>query len=71
MPRIDRIHFAWDVQTGKNVCGATGGGIYLYLTPTVDLITGPVFFFDKDLQPGGASWMWSIQLDADIDFTAD
>jgi hypothetical protein len=65
---IDKILFTWDVQTGKNALGATGGGAYLYFTPAIDLLTGPVFFFDKDLQPGASSWMWSVQLDVDLDF---
>jgi hypothetical protein len=65
-PLIDRIHFTWDIQSGKNVFGATGGGVYFYVTPTVDVLTGPVFFFDENLQPGGASWMWSMQVDVDI-----
>jgi hypothetical protein len=66
VPVIDRIHFTWDVQSGKNVYGATGGGVYFYVTPAVDVLTGPVFFFDGDLQPGGSSWMWSMQVDVDI-----
>jgi hypothetical protein len=68
VPLIDHLAFTWDLQTGDNVLGATGGGVYFYLTPTVDVLTGPVFFFDKDLQPGQTDWMWSIQLDADISF---
>jgi hypothetical protein len=67
VPVIDRIHLTWDVQTGRNVFGATGGGAYFYVTPAVDVLMGPVFFFEKDLQPGGSSWMWSIQLDVDLD----
>lgn len=66
VPAIDRIHLTWDIQTGKNVFGATGGGAYFYVTPTVDVLTGPVFFFDEDLQPGGSSWMWSLQVDVDL-----
>ena len=69
--RIDHINFAWDVQTGENVVGATGGGICLYLTPAVSILTGPTFFFDEGLQPGGAGMMWSIQLDADVSFLGD
>ena len=69
VPRLDKVLLAWDVQTGENVLGATGGGIYLYFTPTVDLLVGPVFFFDERLQPGGADWMWSIQLDVDVPLT--
>ena len=71
VPKIDKILFAWDVQTGKNVLGATGGGVYVYLTPAIDLLTGPVFFFDQALQPGGSSWMWSLQIDIDVDLTKD
>lgn len=69
VPLIEKLQFAWDLQTGKNAFGATGGGAYFYLTPAIDLLMGPVFFFDGDLQPGGADWMWSIQFDADIDLT--
>jgi hypothetical protein len=65
-PLIDKIILAWDVQTGENVLGATGGGIYVYFTPSIDLLTGPVFFFEKDLQPGRSSWLWSVQLDVDV-----
>lgn len=67
VPVIDHLVFTWDVQTGHNALGATGGGAYLYLTPAVDLLTGPVFFFEGALQPGGAAWMWSLQLDVDLD----
>lgn len=66
VPLIDTIHLTWDIQSGKNVFGATGGGVSFYVTPTIDVLTGPVFFFDKDLQPGGSSWMWSMQLDVDV-----
>lgn len=67
VPVIDRIVFTWDIQSGHNALGATGGGAYFYVTPSVDLLTGPVFFFERDLQPGGSSWMWSLQLDVDLD----
>jgi hypothetical protein len=66
-PLIDKLILTWDIQTGRNVLGATGGGVYVYLTPTIDLLTGPVFFFEKELQPGGSSWLWSLQLDVDLD----
>jgi hypothetical protein len=68
-PGLDKLQLAWDIQTGENVLGATGVGLYAYLTPAIDLLVGPVFFFDPDLQPGGSDWMWSVQFDADIDFT--
>ena len=63
---LKKINLAADVQTGKNVLGAGGLGAYFYFTDTISLLTGPVWFFDKDLQPGGRSWMWTVQLDVDI-----
>ena len=65
VPRIDKIILAWDIQTGKNALGATGGGAYIYFTPAVDLLIGPIFFFEDELQPGGS--LWSVQLDIDLD----
>ncbi len=70
VPRIDKIVLAWDIQTGKNVLGATGGGAYLYFTPAVDLLIGPVFFFEDELQPGGSKSLWTVQLDVDLDLSA-
>ena len=68
--RIDKIILAWDVQTGKNVLGATGGGAYVYFTPAIDLLIGPVFFFEDRLQPGGSKSLWTVQLDIDLDLLA-
>lgn len=68
VPYLDHINLVADVQTGDNVWGAAGGGVYVYFTPKIDLILGPVFFFDGDLQPGGSDWTWSVQLDIDVDF---
>jgi hypothetical protein len=55
------------VQSGANALGATGGGLAIYFTPTIDLILGPVFFFEHSLQPAGSDLMWSVQLDIDLD----
>jgi hypothetical protein len=66
VPSIDKLQLAWDVQTGKNVFGATGGGLYVYFTPAIDLLIGPVFFFDHELQPAGARTLWSVQFDAGV-----
>jgi len=67
-----KINFFADVQTGKNAFGAVGGGVGIYFTPSIDILTGPVFFLDKGVQPPydgvGSSFMWSVQLDVDIDF---
>ena len=74
-PGLNKIVFMADVQTGKNAFGAWGAGLGLYFTPAIDILTGPVFFFDsaKTAQIGvsGAKnpdWLWTIQLDVDIDF---
>jgi hypothetical protein len=63
---LKKLNFAADVQTGKNVLGAGGPGLYIYFTDTISLLTGPVFFFDKDLQPGGRRMLWTFQLDVDV-----
>lgn len=70
VPLIDKVVFAWDIQTGHNSLGATGGGATLYITPAVGLLMGPVYFFEPELQPGGSRWMWSMQLDVDVDLLA-
>jgi hypothetical protein len=67
VPLIDKIAFCWDIQTGHSAAGATGAAVYAYFTPAISLETGPVFFFEKELQPGGSEWMWSMQLDIDLD----
>jgi hypothetical protein len=64
---LDKISFCWDIQTGHSAAGATGVAMYAYFTPSISLETGPVFFFEKELQPDGSSWMWSMQLDVDLD----
>jgi hypothetical protein len=65
-PWLQKINVAGDVQTGKNVFGAVGGGLYFYFTDKVDLLTGPVYFFDPGSQPGGRQWFWTVQLDIDL-----
>ena len=54
------------MQTGKNVLGAWGFGTNVYFADNVSLLVGPVFFLDKNLQPGGSKYMWTAQLDIDI-----
>jgi len=66
IPGLKKIVAVADVQTGKNALGARGFGLYFYFTDTIDLLTGPVFFFDGDLQPGKSSFLWTVQLDIDV-----
>ena len=61
-----KIGFAADIQTGKNILGAWGVGSNIFFADHVSLLTGPVFFLDKNLQPGGQGFMWTMQLDIDI-----
>ena len=63
---LKKINFTADVQTGKNVLGAGGFGVYFHFTDTIDLLTGPVFFFDEALQPGGRRMLWTVQVDVDV-----
>ena len=41
----------------------------IYFTPSIDILTGPIFFMNRAAQPGNQAVMWSIQLDVDIDFS--
>jgi hypothetical protein len=68
-PGLDKIVFLADVATGKNWLGAVGGGIGIYFTPAIDILTGPVFFLDRDYYEAsyGTDWLWSVQLDVDFD----
>jgi hypothetical protein len=63
---LKKVNLTADVQTGRNVLGAGGVGVYLYFTDTISLLTGPVWFFDKALQPGGRNTLWTFQIDVDV-----
>jgi hypothetical protein len=70
IPGLKKIVPVADVQTGRNVFGAAGGGLVLYFTDAIDVITGPVFFLDHRLQPGGRTFFWTVQLDIDVTLLA-
>jgi hypothetical protein len=63
---LKKIDLAADIQTGKNILGGGGFGVYFYFNDYVSLLIGPVFYTDKALQPGGASHLWTTQIDVDI-----
>ena len=69
LPGLNKLVFGADLATGKNWFGAAGGGVALYFTPSVSLLTGPVFFLDGDYADAtyGTDFMWTFQLDVDID----
>lgn len=50
---LKKINIVGDIQTGNNVLGAWGFGTNVYFADNVSLLVGPVFFLDKNLQPGG------------------
>jgi hypothetical protein len=68
LPGLKKLLVVADVQTGKNAFGAAGGGVYFYFNDNIDVLTGPVYFFDGASQPDGKNWMWTVQLDVDIPF---
>jgi hypothetical protein len=70
-PGLQKIALMADLQTGKNAFGAVGGGIGLYFTPAIDVLTGPVYFLDPKAMASGPlhpNWLWTVQLDVDVDF---
>jgi hypothetical protein len=69
LPGLNKIVLLADYSSGKNWFGAVGGGLAVYFTPAIDVITGPVFFTDKTFYRDtyGTDWMWTVQLDVDFD----
>jgi hypothetical protein len=63
---LEKLVFAADIQTGKNVLGGGGVGVYAFFNDYVSLLVGPVFYTDNKLQPGGSHHLWTTQLDVDI-----
>lgn len=66
---LQKVNLFGDFATGKNWFGAAGVGVGFYFTPAVDVLTGPVWYFDQDLAKGiyGSDFVWSVQLDVDFD----
>ena len=64
---LKKIVPAADFQSGNNALGAVGGGLYFYFTDAIDLLVGPVFFLERDVQPGKADWLFTAQIDVDFD----
>jgi hypothetical protein len=66
---LQKINAFGDFATGKNWFGAVGVGVGFYFTPAIDVLTGPVWYSDKNLakQIYGSDFVWSVQLDVDLD----
>ncbi|MBI5443313.1 MAG: hypothetical protein HY900_19125 [Deltaproteobacteria bacterium] len=56
----NRVVLAADYASGKNAIGGGGAGVYYFFTKDVSLLTGPVWFNDKDFN---GKWKWTVQLD--------
>jgi hypothetical protein len=57
---FNRFVVAADYASGKNVIGGGGVGLYVYFTPDIDLLVGPVWFNDARLN---GDYKWTVQLD--------
>jgi hypothetical protein len=63
------VSFGVDYQSGDNLFGALGAAAVFYFTDAVSLLTGPVIFNNKYSATGGVTnFLWTVQLDVDIDF---
>lgn len=61
----DRLMLAADYASGKNIIGGGGVGLYMFFTPDIDLLVGPVWFNDHRLN---GSTKLTTQLDVNFDF---
>jgi hypothetical protein len=55
-----RFVAAADYASGENAIGGGGVGLYVYFTPDIDLLMGPVWFNDARLN---GDLKWTVQLD--------
>jgi hypothetical protein len=63
------VSFGVDYQSGDNLFGALGAAATFYFNDAVSLLTGPVLFNNKYSATGGVTnFLWTVQLDVDIDF---
>ncbi|MCX8116848.1 MAG: hypothetical protein N3G78_02805 [Desulfobacterota bacterium] len=52
-----------DYASGKNAIGGGGVGLIYYFTPNISLLTGPVWFNEKEIN---GKWKWTIQFDVNL-----
>lgn len=58
-----KLVLAADYTSGKNSLGGGGVGLYYYFTKDISLLTGPVWFNEKEIN---GKWKWTIQLDINL-----
>lgn len=59
----NKVVFAADYASGKNAIGGGGFGVYYFFTKNISLLTGPVWFNDKEIN---GKWKWTVQLDINL-----
>lgn len=59
----NKLVLAADYASGKNAIGGGGVGLYYYFTKDISLLTGPVWFNEKEIN---GEWKWTIQLDINM-----
>ena len=58
-----RLGLCADCMSGKNVLGGGGPGAAWYFSKNASILTGPVWFNDRELN---GKWKWTMQFDANI-----
>jgi hypothetical protein len=58
-----KLVLAADYASGKNSIGGGGVGLYYYFTKDISLLTGPVWFNEKEIN---GKWKWTLQLDINL-----
>jgi len=58
--KYNKLRFAADWATGKNIIGGGGIGFVYYFTPDITITTGPAFFLDTKIN---GRWKWILELD--------
>lgn len=56
----NKLVFAADYASGKNLVGGGGFGLYYFFTKDISLLTGPVWFNEEAIN---GKWKWTVQLD--------
>jgi hypothetical protein len=56
----NRVVLAADFASGKNPLGGGGAGVYYFFSKDVSLLSGPVWFNDRNIN---GEWKWTTQLD--------
>jgi hypothetical protein len=71
LPGLKDVAFGVDYASGESFFGAVAAAVTLYFTDAVSLLTGPVWYLGDEeavVRPTyGAPFVWTVQLDVDVD----